>query len=66
MGKISPVPMSDVEAPGAAGRVAAGRRAVALGEDAGAGRPGGDQETHHAPWRCTRQRMLPIYIYIYI
>ena len=57
--------MSDVEAPGAAGRVAAGRRAVALGEDAGAGRPGGDQETHHAPWRCTRYIDVT-YIYIYI
>jgi len=39
----------DNEAQRAAGRITAGRRAVALGEDAGTGRPGGDQETHHAP-----------------
>lgn len=44
------------EARGAAGRVAAGRGAVALGEDAGAGRLGGAEAPHHAPRRETRER----------
>lgn len=47
-------PMASGEARGAAGRVAPGRGAVALGEDAGAGRLGGAEAPHHAPRRETR------------